>query len=130
MPFDLAESFVLAAEKALGATLPVSYRNSVLRENGGEFEAKEDEWQQYPITDTTDRKRLSRTANHIIKETESCRGWPNFPEHALAIAGNGGGDQLILLKNGALFEPTVYLWLHDTGQLIKIADDFSELKAP
>lgn len=129
MPFDLAESFILAAEQKLGAKLPESYRSSMLRENGGELETEEDAWQQYPIADTSDRKRLSRTANHIIKETESCSGWPNFPEGALAIAGNGGGDQLVLLKQGASFAPTVYVWSHETGELEKIADDFSELNA-
>jgi len=129
MPFDLAESFILAAEQQLGAKLPESYRSSMLRENGGEFKTEEDAWQQYPIADTSDRKRLSRTANHIIKETESCSGWLNFPEGALAIAGNGGGDQLVLLKQDASFAPTVYFWSHETGQLKKVADDFSELKA-
>jgi len=101
----------------------------MLRENGGELEAEEDDWQQYPIADTSDRKRLSRTANHIINETESCRTWPNFPRGALAIAGNGSGDQLVLLQQGASFAPAVYVWSHETGQLEKIADDFAELKA-
>lgn len=129
MPFDLAEPFIHAAEQRLGAKLPEAYRSSMLQENGGEIETEEDIWQQYPIADTSDRKRLSRTANHIIKETESCSDWPNFPEGALAIAGNGGGDQLVLLKQGASFAPTVYAWSHETGQLEKVADDFSELKA-
>ena len=74
MPFDIAESLVLAAEQKLGAKLPESYRSSMLRENGGELETGEDAWRQYPIADTSDRKQLSRTANHIIKETESCSG--------------------------------------------------------
>ena len=72
MPFELAEPFILAAEQQLGSKLPEAYRSAMLRENGGEFETEEDTWQQYPIADTSDRKRLSRTANHIIKETESC----------------------------------------------------------
>ena len=92
MPFDLAESFLLAAERELGASLPKSYRLAMLRENGGEIETDDDDWQQYPVADTSDRKRLSRSANHILKETESCRGWARFPENAVAIAGNGAGD--------------------------------------
>jgi len=128
MPFDLAEPFILAAEQELDAKLPDTYRSSMLQENGGEFETAEDIWQQYPIADTSDRKRLSRTANHVIKETEKCSGWPQFPEGALAIAGNGAGDQLVLLKQSESFAPTVYVWLHETGELKKVADDFSELK--
>jgi SMI1 / KNR4 family. len=129
MPFDLAETFVLAAERELGSPLPVSYRAAMLRENGGELETESDDWELYPIADTSDRKRLSRTANHIIKETQSWRGWPRFPEGALAIAGNGSGDQLVFLKEGVTFTPTVYAWSHETGAIAKVADDFAKLKA-
>jgi len=129
MPFDLAESFLLDAERELGASLPKSYRLAMLRENGGELATDEDDWQQYPIADTSDRKRLSRSANHILKETESCRGWSRFPEDALAIAGNGAGDQLVFIKRHEDFAPEVYEWHHESGELKKVADDFSQLKA-
>jgi hypothetical protein len=129
MPFDLAETFILAAERELGGSLPKSYRAALLRANGGELETESDDWEMYPIADTSDRKRLSRTANHIIKETQSCREWPRFPEGALAIAGNGSGDQLIFLKDGASFSAAVYAWSHETGAIAKVADDFSLLKA-
>lgn len=129
MPFDLAEPFLLAAERELGARLPTSYRLAMLRENGGEIETDDDGWQQYPIADTSDRKRLSRSANHILKETESCRGWARFPDNAVAIAGNGAGDQLVLLRLNEAFAPEVYAWLHESGELEKVADDFSLIKA-
>ena len=129
MPFDLDESFVVAAEIELGAILPLSYRRSMLQENGGELEAQDDSWEQYPIADTSDRKRMSRTCNHILKETQNCLTWSGFPENAIAIAGNGAGDQLVLLKSGRELESTVYAWSHETGQLTKVANDFAELKA-
>lgn len=129
MPFDLAESYVIEAERQLGASLPVSYRTSMLIENGGELETEEDDWQQYPIADTSDRKRLSRTANHILKETEACLDWSGFPANALAIAGNGCGDQLVFLKEGNTFQSTVYHWSHETHDLQKVANDFTEIKA-
>lgn len=129
MPFDLAESFLLAAERELGASLPKTYRLAMLRENGGEIETDDDFWQQYPVADTSDRKRLSRSANHILKETESCRGWARFPENAVAIAGNGAGDQLVLLRQNEVFAAEVYAWLHESGELKKVADDFSLIKA-
>jgi SMI1-KNR4 cell-wall len=129
MPFDLSESFVVAAERELGARLPESYRNAMLRSNGGELEANEDTWQQYPIADTSDRKRLTRSANHILKESEVCRGWPRFPQGAVAIAGNGGGDHLVFVKRGQAFGPAVYIWSHETGLLEKVANDFAGLEA-
>jgi len=73
MPFDLAENFISETEELLGAKLPEFYRSSMLMSNGGELEIDDDVWQQYPIADTSDRKRLSRTANHIIKETNHLR---------------------------------------------------------
>jgi hypothetical protein len=129
MPFTLAESFLLAAERELGASLPQSYRAAMARANGGELEAQEDSWLLYPIADTSDRKRLSRSANHIIKETEACRRWPRFPANAIAIAGKGAGDQLVFVKQGSSLGAEVYLWSHETGSLEKVANDFAELEA-
>ena len=127
MPFDLAPSFIEAAEREIGGTLPASYVEAMCASNGGELDVLDDEWQQYPIADTSDRKRLSRTANHVIKETTALLRWPNFPKQGIAIAGNGSGDQLLLLKEGAVFAESVFHWSHESGALTKIADSFSEL---
>lgn len=129
MPFDLAENFISAAEELLGAKLPASYRSSMLMRNGGELEIEDDVWQQYPIADSSDRKRLSRTANHVTKETNYLKSWPGFPEEAVAIAGNGSGDQLVMLREGTSFGHEIYIWAHETGEIQKIADNFSELIA-
>ena len=127
MPFDLAEKFVDAVESALGAALPDDYKAAMRRSNGGEIEAHDDDWTLYPIADTSDKKRLARTANHILVETQGCREWPNFPERALAIANNGAGDQLVYLRNGSTFSPIVYAWSHETGKLEEVADGISQL---
>lgn len=87
----------------------------------------DDDWQLYPIADTSDRRRLARTANHVIKETHSLFRWPTFPTQGLAIAGSGSGDQLLLLREGAVFGDSVYHWSHESGALTKIANSFSEL---
>lgn len=101
----------------------------MLRSNGGEVLVNDEAWQQYPIADTSERKRLARSANHIQKETLVCQGWPSFPRHAVAIAGNGSGDQLVFVRQGSEFEAAVYLWSHETGSLVKVANDFDELAA-
>jgi len=129
MPFDLAPSFVEAAEREIGGTLPASYVAAMRASNGGELDVLGDDWQQYPIADTSDRKRLARTANHMIKETQSLLQWPTFPKQGLAIAWNGSGDQLLLLREGNVFAEAVYHWSHETGALTKIANAFSELAA-
>ena len=101
----------------------------MLRANGGELEVNGDVWQQHPIADTSDRKRLSRTANHVIMETQSLQSFPGFPANTLSIASNGAGDSLLFLRRGTMFEPTVYVWSHETRLLSKVANDFSELAA-
>ena len=127
MPFDLSDEFIIAAEQALGAALPDDYKAAMRQSNGGEVEANTDSWTLYPIADKTDRKRLARTANHILVETQGCREWPKFPEHALAIACNGTGDQLVYLRNGHCFGLKVYAWSHETGELEVVADSISQL---
>ncbi|WP_410500140.1 SMI1/KNR4 family protein [Chitinibacter sp. S2-10] len=128
MAFDLAESFIERLELELGARLPDSFRQSMMGENGGGLEAADDVWFQYPITDTSDRKRLSRTSNHIWKETLRYRDWNAFPKNGLAIADNGSGDCLLFLLQGDVYMPQVYMWLHETGELLELVGDFSELK--
>src|SRR5262249_33769945 len=80
------------------------------------------------IRDTSDRKRVKRSCNDILYETAFMRDWPGWPENALAIGDNGGGDRLVLLKVNQRYEPTIYVWLHDTGELLEVADVFSDLK--
>lgn len=130
MPFDLQESFVVAAERALGARLPASYREAMMRSNGGERDAEDDTWWLHPIADASDRKRQSRTANHILHETRRSSARAGFPEGALAIAHNGSGDQLILLRSGEVYAPEVYVWWHETGEVRQIAADFTDLDEP
>lgn len=127
MPFNITESEILKTEKELSASLPKEYREAMKQDNGGEGLIKEYDWEFYPIRDTTDKKRISRTCYHIIKETESCHDFGYFPENALAIAGNGIGDRMVLIKNGEKFSDRVYIWLHETGELEKLADNFSQI---
>jgi hypothetical protein len=128
MPFDLDERFIVAAEEKLGASLPYSYRQAMKSSNGGEVRACGDVWQLYPILDTSDRKRLKRSCNDILHETGFMRGWPGWPENALAIAENGTSDQLVLLKEGRRYDPAIYMWLHDTCELVAVAEVFSDLE--
>jgi len=128
MPFDLAERFIRAAEEELGAPLPFSYRQAMMASNGGELAAYDDIWILHPILDKSDRKRLSRSCNDILRETRMMQDWPDWPENAVAIADNGSGDKLLFLREGLLYQPEVYIWLHDTGDVISVAQNFSELR--
>jgi hypothetical protein len=128
MPFDLAERFINVAEDKLGAPLPYVYRQAMMASNGGEVYAYNDVWNLHPILDTSDRKRLSRSCNDILRETGVMRDWPGWPENAVAIADNGTGDKLLFLRKDQVYQPEVYVWLHDTGNLIEVARSFAELQ--
>lgn len=128
MPFNLSEEQLVQTEKELGCTLPNEYREAMKSDNGGEAQTAEDDWEFYPIKDTSDKKRISRTCNHIIMETESCKGFGNFPDNALAIAGNGMGDQMVFIKDSGQYQSTVYLWLHETDELQELAASFGEIE--
>ncbi len=89
MPFDLLEQYLIAAEQRLGCRFPQSCRDAMLASNGGELEVAGEGWCLYPIADGSDRKRLARTCNHVIRETKVCQEWSSFPKEAVAIGTTG-----------------------------------------
>ena len=129
MPFDLDERYVRAAEQALGISLPTSYRLAMMRNNGGAVVTESDDWDLYPIADDSDRKRLARTFNGVVPETERARAWHGFPSAAVPIGGNGEGDQLVFLADGQRLGPDIFIWRHETCKLVRVADDFADLVA-
>ena len=129
MPFDVDERYVQAAERTLGVGFPASYRRAMMRSNGGTVATEDDDWELYPIADDSDRKRLARTLNGVVPETQRARGWHGFPSNGVALGGNGEGDQLVFLVNGQELGSTVFVWRHETCELVRIADDFSDLVA-
>ncbi len=129
MPFPVDEKWIRATEQELGLDLPYSYRNRLKQDNGGDLEAAGDIWILHPIFDQSDRTRVKRTCNHVLAETRSARSWAGFPDDAIAIAANGSGDLLLFLVDEAsrtVFGSLVWLWDHDTRQIVPIAD-FAEL---
>ena len=131
MPFPVDERWIREAEEALGRRLPDSYRERMMRDNGGEFDTAGDTWALYPVYDRSDRKRIKRTCNHLVLETQSALSWAGFPKHAVAIACNGSGDLLVLLPdrhNPSTFEQVVYLWSHETRE-VQAVGEFDALGA-
>jgi hypothetical protein len=121
---------VKRTEAQLGRKLPLGYVVKMCRENGGWVRAGEDSFSLYPIFDDSDKQRLKRTCNDIVRETVQASQWPDFPADALAIGGNGSGDQLVILADAESerYGEAVLWWDHETGELHKIADAFEELE--
>jgi hypothetical protein len=120
MPLPVEVALIHEAERQLGRTLPMDLRVRLHRENGGGVRAAGDGWRLFPVFDTGDRRRIARTANHIVRETRSVRERAGFPEGAVAIAENGGGD-LLILRAGS---DEVEFWDHETGETEPVEVDW------
>ena len=129
MPFDLDERYVQAAEQALVVGFPTTYRLAMMRSNGGTVATESDDWELYSIADDSDRKRLARTLNGVVPETERARAWRGFPSAAVPLGGNGEGDQLVFLADGQGLGPEVFVLRHETCELVRVAEDFADLVA-
>lgn len=130
MPFPVDVQFITAAEQKLGVRFPPAYVTKMVRANGGEIQSQVDVWFLYPFLDTSDRTRLKRTCNDVVRETKNARARPGFPPDAVAIGENGGGDLLLFVPQPdapELLSSVVYWWDHETDELNHIADDFSHL---
>ncbi|MDM1347885.1 SMI1/KNR4 family protein [Myroides marinus] len=130
MPFPIELKYIVQTEEELGVLFPDQFKTKMMQENGGELTTKEDDWQVYPFFDRSDKKRISRTCNHIGLETKQARSWRNFPTNAIAIASNGSGDYLILLPetgNEKQLGEVIYSWWHEEGIPQQIADSINDL---
>src|ERR1051325_6707337 len=115
MPFPVAEQFIVETEPKLGVSFRPAFRARMCRNNGGELSTDEDDWQLFPFFDTSDRKRIARTTNDIVRETASACSWRGFPPEAVAIATNGTGDKLVFLPNAGstMLQSKPFVWLHE-----------------
>lgn len=133
MPHPLPAECLKGAEVKLGHRFQHGYAGRLLRENGGAVDCGDDLFELYPVRDGTDRERLARTAVDVTVETASAHEWPGFPESALAVGHNGGGDLLILLPDphaladAPRFADAVLLWDHEMGGAEVVADGFENL---
>jgi len=96
--------------------------------NGGN--TTDDRWILHPIADASDRTRLKRTANHVIRETEAARQHPGFPKNAIVIGENMENTLLLLIphnNDANRFDSAVYSWHPFHRELTKVADDFADL---
>jgi len=126
MAFDL--KYILDLEKKLEVMLPITYKQIMKQNNGGTIYLDEDDWELFPIEDKLDKKRISRTCNHVIYETNRAKEWVNFPRKSLVIASDGSGNFLIFRHNNTKYSDEIYSWNHETGEIERIANDFNELE--
>lgn len=130
MPFPIDLKFIEKLEADLGLSFPEKYKNKMLIENGGRIQHHEDDWTLFPFLDNLDKKRISRTCNHIGLETKNAKEWDNFPMDAIAIGQNDFGDLLILLPVKSTpnkLADNIFVWLHETGEIFELAENINSI---
>jgi len=130
MSFPVEEEFIVRTERKLRVAFPVSFRNKMRSQNGGSVEADSDPCELYPFFDTSNKNRVSRSCNDIVRETDGAKEWDLFPPEAIAIGSNGSGDQLVFLRkedDPSKLGDAVYRCEYQNGQLHRLAGDFSEM---
>jgi hypothetical protein len=97
-----------------------------MRDNGGEIEvdgypSDDPVWSLHPVWDSSDRKHMARTANHIVRETrEAHDSIADLPAASIVIGDNGTGDLLLVLDHDE-----VVWWDRETGDLEPVTVDWS-----
>jgi len=130
MAFPIDIKYIIETEQELGLAFPDNFKSKMTQVNGGELMTEDDDWQLFPFFDKSDNKRISRTCNHIILETNQAKQWENFPVNGIAIGSNGCGDLLLLLptkEDNRKLSDEIFMWFHETGETEKIADSINEL---
>jgi len=128
MSFPIDEKYIGETELELNVKFPNDFKNRMIKSNGGELLiSREFEFELHPFFDKSDRKRISRTCNHIGLETKNAREWIGFTENGIAIGSDGFGNQLILTHNGnGNLTDELYFWNHETGKIKKIAESINK----
>jgi hypothetical protein len=130
MAFPIDIKYIIETEQELGLAFPDNFKSKMAQVNGGELMTEDDDWQLFPFFDKSDNKRISRTCNNIILETNQAKQWENFPVNGIAIGSNGCGDLLLLLptkQDNRKLSDEIFMWFHETGETEKIADSINEL---
>ena len=126
MPFPIEEKYIIETESELNVKFPTEFKTRMIKSNGGELITDELEIELYPFFDKSDRKKISRTCNHIGLETKNAREWNGFPENGIAIGSDGFGNLIILTHNGnGKLTDEIYFWNHEIGQIEKIAESIT-----
>ena len=129
--FPIELEFILETENETGFEFPKIFKEKMQELNGGEFFTDDDDWELFPFFDKSDKKRISRTCNHIVLETNKAKKWNNFPENTFAIGKNGCGDLLVLMeKEPNKLGEEIYVWEHDTGELFKVGENIYDYQEP
>jgi hypothetical protein len=78
MSFPITRDEITKNEAGLNVIFPNDYKDILCSSNCGSFQTDEDDWQLFPLKDTTDDKRLSRTSINVPYNCNTAKNGPNL----------------------------------------------------
>ncbi len=127
MPLPASIRCAKAAAKLLGVKFPPDYVLRITRENGGTFSAGGEVWELYPVFDDSDRRRLKRTCDHVVRQTLLAREDKGFPPRGVVIGHHGTGERLIFLaEDDGFISDEISWWDSRSGELEQRAETFTD----
>lgn len=129
MAFPVDNKYIEETETDLKVKFPDRFKQRMIKNNGGELVTDEFEFELFPFFDKSNKKRISRTCNHIGLETKNAKEWAGFPENTIAIASDGFGNYMILQHEGdGILKEDILFWNHETGECVRIGEDITEFE--
>jgi hypothetical protein len=129
-PSPASEESLQETEAALKIKFPPSYREKMLKENGGELKLKEGVFHLIPVRSGGREAGAGAAAYDIVNATKEQKKNYTFPSDGIAFAANDAGDHVVFVKeyyHSDKLKNGVFLWNKKIGFVKRVAEDFSKL---
>ena len=123
MGLPVAEERIVETETQLGRRLPDGFRERTKQSNGGtDIKVGRTRFTLYAVWDPTDRKTMTRSASHVIRETESLYRYLGdlLPPGGVVLGSDNGGNALLVLP-----DDSIVVWTHGDPTKPRPADGCS-----
>jgi hypothetical protein len=119
------EKQITDTESTLKIKFPPSYRERMLKENGGDVKAGDEVYHLIPVGDLA-----GAGAENVVSATKERKKNYTYPNDGTAFAVNDAGDTLVFVKeyyHSDRLKNGVFLWNKKIGFVKRLAEDFSKL---
>jgi hypothetical protein len=130
IPSPASEESIQEIESTLKIKFPLSYREKMLKENGGELKLKEGIFHLIPVRTSAHETGAKTAAHDVASATKEQKKNYTFPNDGIAFAANDAGDHLVFVKeyyHSDKLKNGVFLWNKKIGFVKRVAEDFSKL---
>jgi hypothetical protein len=131
MPQPADEKDIQETESTINIKFPATYRERMLKENGGDITLKEGIFHLFPFSAATGDASAKAGLPGVVKATKELKKIYTFPNDGIAFAANDAGDALVFVKeyyHSDKLKNGVFFWHKKIGFVKRVAEDFSKLQ--